>query len=429
MEHNNEVGGKPLVLLTKGDVISTWRIIMSPTIWLLLFKLLITGKLFTSAVVHVKYKGYSLGRYAVPAALRNAKSFESKLSYYFNLFKSIINVAGLLECIAPFCENIEAAYLEHMCYENGVLCEVFTELGIPIYHTHYPYNFVRWVGNGKMGFEDAIRLPFSERLEDIRAGKKILHEVLNDTKLIPYMGSAPFKEINTNTSTVIYDYIIYCQSFTDAQMNYGYDGAFKSVYEWLEFTLEGLKDKKVCLKGHPNFYAKGYASDVVEWDRRLFSCIVKKYKKNPNIIFIDYALKNDKLLAEVNKEAVLISHHGNALLEGGALGFKCISSVAATWQNYNIFNAWSNKKEYTKLLKMGSDKLSATNMMQLYAFCGRLYDEKTGIFGDENVGKIMSDTIGCSLAEYIRNPGVMDDISEEDLSSLINKLKVLVSDC
>lgn len=427
MEHNNERVGATLTLLTKNDVISKWRLIMSPAIWLFLVKLIITGKFFTNEIVHVKYKGYSLGRYAVPAALRSAKSFESKLSYYLNLLKSIVKAAGLLEFILPYSKNIEAAYLEHMCYENGVLCEVFTELDIPIYHTHYPYNFVRWLGNGKQGFEDAVRVPYSNRDEDIIEGKRVLNEVLNDTSRIPYMGSAPFEKINT--STINYDYIIYCHSFTDAQMNYGYDGAFMSVYEWLEFTLEYLKDKKVCLKAHPNFYAKGYTSDVIEWDRKLFSYIITKYKNNPNIIFIDYALKNDELLAEINKDAVLISHHGNALLEGGALGFKCISSVAAPWENYNIFNTWSNKKQYIQLLEMDFDKLTVTNMTQLYTFCGRLYDEKIGIYGDRNVGKIMSDAVGCSLAKYIRNPGVMDNITGDDLSSLTSKLKALVSEC
>lgn len=61
-----------------------------------------------------------------------------------------------------------------------------------------------------------------------------------------------------------FDHIVYAHSFTDAQLNYGYDGAFMNVYDWLVFTLDCLieKNKKICLKAHPNFFVLDNLSDV-----------------------------------------------------------------------------------------------------------------------------------------------------------------------
>lgn len=424
MEHANEVCGNSLTLLTKGEAVLKWRLIVSPIIWLFLFKLIVTGKFFTNEVIHTKYKGYSVGRYAVPAALRDARSFESKLRYYLNLLKSIVKTVGLLESTLPLSESIEGAYLEHMCYSNGVLCEVFTELGIPIYHNHYPYSFVRWVGNGKQGYEDAITLPYGNDTKDISVGKSKLHEVINDTNRIPYMESAPFENPNSGSGEENYDYIIYCHSFTDAQNDYGYDGAFKSVYEWLEFTLETLKNKKVCLKAHPNFFAKGYVSEVAEWDFNIFNHLMKKYENCPNITIIDYALKNNQLLANVNNDAILVSHHGNALLEGGALGFKCIASEATIWRNYNLFNSWLNKEQYIRLLDMDYSELAETELTQLYAFCGHLYDEKTSIFGDEYIWNIVTSVAGCNFSDYLKDPSVIDGLTEMEISDIKRKISI-----
>ena len=135
-------------------------------------------------------------------------------------------------------------------------------------------------------------------------------------------------------------------------------------------------------------------------------------------------VKNNQLLANVNNNAILVSHHGNALLEGGALGFKCIASVAAPWRNYNLFNAWSGKEQYIKLLEMDYEKLATTNVTQLYAFYGRLHDEKIGIYGDAYVWNIVVGMAGCSFSDYLKDSSVINKLTGAEVSAIKRKISI-----
>jgi hypothetical protein len=149
---------------------------------------------------------------------------------------------------------------------------------------------------------------------------------------------------------------------------YGYDGAFDNVMEWLEFTLMQLSSAKVCVKAHPGIYAEGYSAQVVDWDRRLFSKLAAKYKDKENIYIIDYAVTNIDLLNSIGKETILVTHHSNAVLEGGGLGFKCICAEAGNWTNFSMFNTWKDKDTYQTLLGLLYGELNETNQAELCAY-------------------------------------------------------------
>ena len=161
-----------------------------------------------------------------------------------------------------------------------------------------------------------------------------------------------------------FTHIIYAHSFTDAQLIFGKDG-FKNSKEWLLFTLRELLkvDKnKILLKAHPNFYNKNMGKQAI-WDKKVFDQLKNEIPKNNNVTILDKPIKNHEILKKLNKNTILISHHSNALLEAIYFGFKCISSEKTFWKcsKLKLTNFWSNKFEYTKLLKKNWFKLKYAN--------------------------------------------------------------------
>ena len=62
-------------------------------------------------------------------------------------------------------------------------------------------------------------------------------------------------------------------------------------------------------------------------------------------------IKNGELLRDLNKNTILISHHGSAILEGLFLNFKFIASDAAFWSSkFKLSNNWNTRKNYKRVL-------------------------------------------------------------------------------
>lgn len=153
------------------------------------------------------------------------------------------------------------------------------------------------------------------------------------------------------------NFIVYQHSFTDAQLNFGFDD-FKSVYDWLLFTINHLnKNNKneIYLKLHPNIHRK-VKSNIPEMDRKIWFHLKQKLPSNVN--FIESTISNYKFLKTFNpKNTIIISHHGNAVMEGAYLGFRSISSYNSLWSDYSFSNLWKNKKEYLSLLHHSSTNI------------------------------------------------------------------------
>ena len=121
-----------------------------------------------------------------------------------------------------------------------------------------------------------------------------------------------------------------------------------------------IEEKKILVKGHPNFIIN--LLRYILSDSKLFEKIMKKYS-NSNIVFINEALKNSLLLKNIDKRAIIISHHGTALLES-TLGFKTICSKYCIWDDkFHISNQWANRNDYKKLLDKEYDSLRFLNHM------------------------------------------------------------------
>lgn len=65
------------------------------------------------------------------------------------------------------------------------------------------------------------------------------------------------------------------------------------------------------------------------------------------------SVSNKDFLKQFDRNrTVLISHHGNALPEGSFLGFPTIGSSVAPWgRNYDFCVTWSNREQYSKILR------------------------------------------------------------------------------
>jgi hypothetical protein len=304
----------------------------------------------------------SIGRYATSTAYRSYAAYSSSLTFSIRFIKSLIKCSLYCDIAKKLVHKVDSVYLDHACYENGVFYDVMSIHKIPIYHNHYPYSLIKYIPKCAGSFEDSLFIPNKKISdEDILEGRNLMLQVMDNPTLIPYMLSEQTKYGDENQ----YDYVIYSHSFTDAQLYYGYDYAFNNVMEWLEYTVNILKDKKICIKAHPEIFTKGYVSDVTSWDRKLFFEFSSKYGDQDNIDIIDSPVSNVDFLNNINRSAILVTHHGNAILEGGFMGFKCICSSKSNWKNFDIFNTWSTQEEYKKLLCSNFESLRSANLNEM----------------------------------------------------------------
>jgi hypothetical protein len=369
---------KNLSLLYKHETIKNrLQGFIRPAVWLLLLYGCYCVVWDPQKRALVKYKNFVIGRSAVATAYRSKKAYIFKSVFLYRYIKSLFKCIQIIDSIEPFQNNIVSAFIDHGCYENGVYVEIFSKLGISMYMNDYPFGLFRWDPNKAGGYETPLQVPnYSVSSQEIMKGKEALIKRLADSDSIPYF-SVDFEHYDSKTQ---FEYVIYTHSFTDAQCQYGYNGAFDNVLEWLDFTLKFLGEKRVCVKAHPAIYNEGYSAQVVEWDRDLFARIVDKYRNNKNIYFIDFPITNKDLLDKLSKDTILVSHHSNALLEGGALGYKCICAEYGNWREFKFFNRWETRAGYQTLLELPHNLLSATDQDELYKYYFILYFGENSFF-------------------------------------------------
>jgi len=189
--------------------------------------------------------------------------------------------------------------------------------------------------------------------------------IVRKATFIPYMAKTNYKKLE-DINYKIFDYVVYCHSFTDGQLWFGYSG-FENTRDWLEFTLDNLvkNNKKALIKPHPNFYNASMNAEA-EWDTKIYNEVLKKYEKFTNLKFIKIPIHNYLLLKKLKKDCILISGFGTAILESAYMNFKSISTSHNTFdKKFKISNMWRNKKEYSYLMKLKSFQLKAPSRNDL----------------------------------------------------------------
>lgn len=367
----------------------------------------------------LRYRDINIGRYAVATSYRSFDAYQTYMKFVSGYLKSLLRCSYYIDATQPHIQQIGAAFIDHGCYENGIYFELFSSSGIPIYFNDYPYGLVRWEPLSKGGYEHALQVN-SVQLNDkqIEQGRKALQKVTSGSSTIPYL-IVDFQKIESKHQK--FDYVIYSHSFTDAQNIYGFDGKFNNVLEWLEYTVESLKGFKVCIKSHPGIYTEGYTSQVIEWDKNLFSKIAEKYSKNPDVTVIDYAVRNGEFLHSLESDTVLVSHHSNALLEGGFLGFKCICSNSVNWKEFSFFNSWGSVSEYESLLATPHAGLSPTDLTELYRYYFILKYGRASYFSSHWLDSVAAIT-GFTRDDLVKDPSCLDRASTDQLRDCIREV-------
>ena len=368
------------------------------------------------------YRGVNVGLYAVSTAYRNERAYTSRLFLIQALTKYSVRCALLASYAEDIRNTIKCAFIDHGVYDNGIFFESFSKVVVTIYHIDYPFGFVAWTSGEEGSYADALQIRrLHECRESIEHGLEMLAEATNANDSIPYLQvdyeSKPFNGT--------FNYVIYTHSFTDGQNLYGYDGAYINLLEWLEDTLTILKGHRICIKAHPGIYTKEYTSQVFSWDLNLFNRVIEKYRDDENITIIDYPLKNSEFLELINPNAIIISHHSNAVLEAGVLGFKCIISKSVNWKHYEIFNEWSTRDSYRKLLNTPHEELNETNRDELGLYYFNLKNGAESYFYPNNWQKRIATYFNVDLDEMIKKPYMIDTMSDEN--PLDNKFDLSVS--
>ena len=377
----------------------------------------VTGRLFGTAAVDIRYRTILVGRYAISAALRHPSAYLNKIVYYGRLARNLFYCVRNIDNFLAISNRVAALYVNEPAYINGVYCELAAKLGLPVYHNMYPYRLTRFAMDRKTDAVNAFIVHPLNVPGRTEKGRHFLESIIASTGKISYMANVEFESRAFAPSDA--DVVIYAHSFTDAQQAYGGDRAFLSMYDWLVFTLDELKDRKVVLKAHPGFFRKGYAAQVIEWDRVVFEAVIKRFSGRPNLTIIDWPMRNNELLSSLDKECLLVSHHGNALLEGAAFGFRCICAQATAWQKYPLFNVWNTRQEYRQLLNSPS-LLKLTEAEQLHGYVYDLYEGPCSFFHGDSWRQIAERETGVPANEISKNSKVLGRLSEEEIERLVD---------
>ncbi len=338
------------------------------------FYIIITGKLFKKNRQNIKYNNIEVIKFSLSSAYYNLDCYTKKLTFYKTLFKKILLSGSLINTCNYYLNkyNIEGIYIDHCAYTNGVIFSFFSQKKIPIYTNNNPYGiyFINYKKNKKkyiQKFENTLKIEFREKINNLQkfqAEKKIL-KILKNKNFIPWLSRTKFKKLK-KINYKNFDYIIYPQAFSDAQIVYGNDG-FENNLEWLEFTLNKFihTKKKILIKPHPNYF-NNEVSSFATYDQEIYYIISKKYKKYKNLFFLQEPIHNYTLLKRLNKRSVIVTQNSSVVMEASYMNFKSITSQNIFFDiKYTISNMWKNKEQYSKLLNTDYKKLRKPKKIDL----------------------------------------------------------------
>ncbi|MCI5188907.1 MAG: hypothetical protein D3905_03700 [Candidatus Electrothrix sp. AS4_5] len=360
-------------------------------------------------LANAEIDGVAIGRYVVATVMRHPKAAKSSS---FALFRKpkIILIAACYYAVAEITsKDIEYSYLNDSSYLYGIVNDVLLKNGVKVFRQGYPYCLVECDKGCKRQI-DPLRL----RLNRAGFSYKKAEEYVNARLENPQKNIGYFQIEETLINNFAVEKrkkvaVVYTHSFTDAQLVYGYDG-FESVYFWLIFTVEKLIDQGyfVLLKGHPNFWAPDYQSKVVAWDKDVWLSVLKYVKKMDLVQVIDFPLYNGTLLGLLDKsETLLVSHHGNAIIEGAAKKFKTVSSVCSLWGDFYCFGeSWRTKSEYNRLLEKPLQEF-ACNPEEALRFVYDNYMNPLGYHGPFYWKRLIAPKLGVEEAELERFPSLI----------------------
>jgi hypothetical protein len=352
----------------------------------------------------LRYRSYDVGTYVISWAYRSNKSWQSQVSYFRRYLIGIFRACYAVDFgLKSLNAGLDCAILDNAPYINGIFYEIFSNHKIPIYSVYeYPFSFIKINFNNRVGFHDVNNIrKFPEDSEFIQDGIKALEGRME-----------VFKKNHSNIdgydslqlTNFHYQYVIYVHAFTDAQHQFGYDGTFENTLEWLKFTLNALRNKKVCVKAHPDFFRE-WQSEVALWDLNQTKKIEEEYLgAYPNCTWITSPMANLDFLRSIDKRAIVVSHHGNAVIEAALHGFKSICSQKSPYSRYEISNYWGSLSEYESLLRADFEVLKYANQNELGMLGYRLVASSESYYNNNGYYQTLCRILGVDFSQMETKP-------------------------
>ena len=371
--------------------------------------LISTNFLSLKKLLYLKYKGIDLGRHTIAMTFRNPKSYTNliiqKYLITFNLFRSY----DLILKTEKISKNVKSAFIDHAENINGLVLQIFLKRKIKIYQNAFPIGFFLFKSKSSkiLSYEKLFQYKREKKKLNSKIKKKSLNALrkFSSNPSMPYILGTRFKALKIKDKN--YSYLVYCHSFTDAQLHFGVDG-FYNQKDWLEFTLNELSfsEKNILVKSHPNFYAKGYLNNSAYYDRKIYDKIRNKFRKFENISFLNSPIKNINVLKSLNNnKTIVIGHHTTALLEALALDFKCISSSATFWdKKMRLTNLFSSREEFSKLLKKDITFLKSHHSDDLIDISYKLLLNPKGYFGNKYIADFLAKKLSINRLKLTKDP-------------------------
>lgn len=322
--------------------------------------------------VDIKYRSILIGKYIVSTSLRSPKSFTNPFTYCFRFVKFLFRAFHIVEFLFDNQCCIRSVYAHDYPYMNGISLEFAKKYSIPVYISNYPFSLTRFSISSTTDTRDLSLVPYkSISISDFSQATSFLHKLTLSSSSLSYMKGINYEHSLRDLDTENVYAVIFAHSFTDAQQQIK-DLSFRSVYEWLLFTLKILQGKKLILKAHPAFFRKEQEAATIDYDKIVWNKVLKIVQNNPNIQVINWPLENSTLFSSLASSTVMITHHGTCLIEAASFGFKCICSFSSPSAKYPLFNTWSSKDEYARLL-LDPSLLQKDNINVLLTYVYNLY--------------------------------------------------------
>lgn len=328
-----------------------------------------------------------MGKSINAAVLRDCQGCHLSKARYFIKFHIFLGYSVFVLASAQRIQKeINGVWLDNVFYLNGILADYFLNSSQTIVYLDLgARNKVRVTGRAEnvsaviRNMDSWSSDSFAERTFDVcQVEDYMIKRLADPASSIPYYNQSTVRGSQSKLGNQSLRIVVYLHSFADAQMVRGFDG-FKNSHDWLKFTLNELERLSLAgntlLKVHPNFLIKNTAWTAPEFDLAIWNKFKNQIPSSFKII--DEAVDNARFLEDFDPaNTILISHHGNPIIEGSYLGFRSISSTASPWRNHFRFSTtWSNRNEYSRTLGMLSDisNLEMPSRHEIMSFISSYY--------------------------------------------------------
>ena len=381
--------------------------------------------------------GVEIGKVLSSVAMRDVRANLSPVVFALRYVAAFFRGAFVLGSAYRSRNRVGAIFLGDVFSMDGIWVDYFLQRDrVAVYLDLYPFGLICVEDNysnlSELRASMESRLSCQTLLGQERVQDYMDARLSKPEAVINYYSASVERKLNFHLDSGIQRVaVLYAHSFTDAQMERGFDG-FKNVFDWTLFTVETIvslhPDVTLIIKAHPNFFSDQESVDprsASTLDLKIWRVLLSKLPASA--IVVDFPITNERFLSELaGREAILISHHGNAVIEGAYLGFRTISSRCSPWGDlYTIGKTWSSKDEYfTSLKEMWVDYPSPYDVKeQSSKFVADVYlSNLTEIQGSRSYWNVISRHSGIEEVRLMSQPFADIDIDFDRFEEMIDEL-------